>query len=113
MDAEILLEASQQILADRVALRCIQELCPNSSELVVRDRRERRIRQSSPANARSFFEVPCFHVAAIEIKKVQKGILVELVLDISLHHLLKESLGLRLESKRIQQLSTGEPAANA
>ena len=112
MHVEILPEVFQRLLADRLALSRFQELCPQIPELLVRDRGEGGIRQHPPANARGLFEVSGLHVVPIQIEKIQKGILVKLVLDVAVHHLMEKPLGLRLEAKGIQQPSTSELAAN-
>ena len=66
MNAEILPEILQKLPADRLVLGGLQELCPEVSELFVRDHRESRVAQSSLANARSLLEVTRLDVTAID-----------------------------------------------
>jgi len=113
VDAEVLPEILQQILADPLVLGGFQELRPECPELVVRDSGESRIRQNPPTNARGLLEIPIFRVVSIEIEKVQKSILVELVLDVPIHYLVKESFGLLLETEGIQESSDGELTSNS
>jgi hypothetical protein len=111
--AEVLPEVSQQILADRLVTGGgFQELFPESAELIVRDRGEGGVGQRPPADARGLVEVPGFRMVPVEIEEVQKGVLVELVLDVTVHDLLQEPLRLLLESQSIQQASSGERGAN-
>src|SRR6185295_15815264 len=113
MDAEVSPNLAQHVLADRAMLRGLQKLGPESPELFVRDLGQRRICQRPPADARSLFELAGSHVAPVKIEEIEKSVLVQLVLDVPTHHFIEEPLGLRLESKGIQQLCTGESAAQA
>jgi hypothetical protein len=103
INVEILPEVFQGIRADRLPLSRLQQLCPHRTELIVRDSGESRVRQRPLANTRGLVAVPRFHVDSIEIEKVQKGILVELVLDVTVHNVVKEPLGLLLGIESMQQ----------
>ncbi len=66
------------------------------------DRRKRRIGKRPPTDPSSFLGLSCLHVKTVKIAEVEICILIELVLDVLVHHLVEKPLRRLLASEGVQ-----------